>query len=164
MTFVSLIGKIWHVSGCRNHPHSLRQAPLATGRNKRNKRTRGVCVTLLYIYIRRCVQTTAWRLRRASRSRESQKPWIRKERCAWQEKIADFSDGIVLRSVDRPILSTNRASLPFFVSHISASAFPRAIQFTRENVIRSQFHRSSRRLDHAEMLNIFDRTAVLIIN
>jgi len=47
--------------------------------------------------------------------------------------------------------------LPLFVSHISASAFPRAIQFTRENVIRSLFHRSSRRLDHAETLNIFDR-------
>lgn len=75
-----------------------------------------MCVTLLYI--RRCVQTSAWRLWRESRSRESQKPWIREERRAWQEKIADFSDEIVLRSVDRPILSTNRTSSPFCILYL----------------------------------------------
>lgn len=42
---------------CRNHPRALSdKAPLVTGRNKRNKRTSGVCVTLLDVYAGACKQ------------------------------------------------------------------------------------------------------------
>lgn len=118
--------------GCRNHPRFLRRAPLATRRNKRNKRTRGVCVTLFYIYAGACKQARMMASTRASRSRESREPWIRKERRAEQEQIVDFSDESVFRSVDRPIFSTNRVSPLFIVFPISLSALPRAIQFSRE--------------------------------
>lgn len=93
---------------------------------------------------------------------ESRKSWIRgggRGRRAWQEQIVDLGDEI--RAPPTGLFSRQIVLPPLFSSFIlypCRAFFSRAIQFTRENVIGWLFHRSSRRREHAKILDILGRS------
>lgn len=99
---------------CRNHPRTLGQAPLAAGRNKRNKRTRGVCVTLLYAYAGACEQARDGLRRRESVGKIPKILNPRRRNVPGNSKSPIVGDEP--RSVDRPIPSTNRTTPAIFIS------------------------------------------------
>lgn len=149
-------------SACRNHPRTLGQAPLATGRNKRNKRTCGVCVTLLYvgIYTQVRVSKRATASTRKSVGGNPENPESATENVLGNNKSPISVTRSCLVCLSTRLFFRQIVSPAIFISCIPISTFLRIrSNLLKQNVIGSLFHQSFR-LNHAEIaLNILDRTA-----